>query len=280
MSKTEMVPRSTVEEIVRVYERSEREIRQGCALIFGAEKALTAAFSIGGTYGIDFRQEDCRSRLDFDKPDLAIAYLRKQIWGVLVDRLEVRRLMSMKKAKELSAWLEKESGKEQITVDSVLGFFRYYVENLDDMLREQVEEVFELLRPRNSQLVTNSKYEIGPKVILHYWVTQRSRFEQGARVRYDRSSEYVALENVFLALDGRGSISKGYRTELERAISETGPEGETTYFKYRACANGNLHLEFKRKDLLLKFNRMAGGKRLRPGREDSSPADVEQSRVA
>ena len=263
-----MVPRATVEEIVRVYEASELKIREGCRLIFEAEKALTRAFCIGGPYGIDFRQEDCRSRLDFDKPDLAIGYLRKQIWGVLVDRLEVRRLMSMKKAKELSEWLKKKSGDEPITVESVLGFFRYYVENLEVMLEEQVGEVFDLLRPRNSPLVTNSKYEIGSKVILHYWIGQRTRFDTNLRTSYSRDREYVALENVFLALDGRGSIAKGYRTELEAAINGNQPKGETTYFKYRACANGNLHLEFKRLDLLQRFNAIAGGKRLRKGADD------------
>lgn len=266
-----MTRRSTVEHLVKTYELSEKNIREGCRLIAASEKALSEVFLIGDTTrGIDFREECHRSRLNYDDPTEGIEYLRKQIWRVLVDKLEVRRMMSIQKAKELSDWLEKQSGKEDITVPSVLGFFRYYIENLETMLEEQVSEVFDILRPRNSSLVTNHKHEdVGSKVILHYWVEETYPGSGKLTTSYRWQPEYVALENVFSALDGKGSIAKHYRTELETSIREASA-GETTYFRYRACKNRNLHLEFKRLDLLKKFNAIAGGKRLRKGASDAA----------
>jgi hypothetical protein len=43
---------------------------------------------------------------------------------------------------------------------------------------------------------------------------------------------------------------------------------EIEYFKFRCFANRNLHLEFKRLDLVAKLNAVAGGMRLRSEPED------------
>jgi hypothetical protein len=255
--------------LVKTYELAEKNIREGCRLIAASEKALTAAFLLGGTTGIDFREPHHSSRLNYDDPKDGVAYLRSQVWRVLVERLEVRRMMSLAKAKELSKWLDEKSGQEDITVESVLGFFRYYVENLNTMLEEQVSEVYDFLRPRNDAFKTNSQYRVGPKVIVRGWVGPWYRGHKDIRVNYHYSDHFVALENVFLSLDGRGSISKNYRTELEEAIGKA-PVGETTYFRYRAHLNGTLHLCFKRMDLVEKFNRIAGGKRLGKGADDAA----------
>ncbi len=269
MSRDEMVRRSTVEQLVRTYQDSEKKIREGCRLISESEQALSAAFMIGESRGIDFREEDHRSRLQYDDPTDGIRYLRKQIWRVLVERLEVKRMMSLVKAKELSDWLDKKSGDEDVTVDSVLGFFRYYVENLGTMLEEQVGEVYDMLRPRHDRYKTNSQYEVGERVILSGWVSRPYKGWRDAKPNYHYSPNYYALDNVFSSLDGKGSIAKEYRSELESAVYKSAT-GETPYFEYRACMNGNLHLRFKRLDLVAKFNAIAGGKRLRKGQDDAA----------
>lgn len=75
------------------------------------------------------------------------------------------------------------------------------------------------------------------------------------------------MENVFHALDGKGSISKSHRGLLVDAIEALewrgDGRGETELFEFRCFRNGNLHLRFKRLDLLKRFNQRAGGKRLR-----------------
>lgn len=256
--------RATVEAIVRCYDSAESTIAAACAAIAGAELALNDTLgTLGLTRDVEFGRLRQGYRLDFAKPEEHIHAMRRQLWSALVERLEIRRMVSIQRAKELDKWLG--TVTEPVTLESVLGLFRNYAETLPDMLAEAVGEVYEFLRPRRSELKTNTQYEFGQKVILHGWV--EGSFMGGLRPNYHRHAEYRALENVFTALDGKGQITKSYRGELgdavEKATAATDYRGETTYFRFRACKNGNLHLEFKRPDLVKKFNELAGGRRLK-----------------
>lgn len=79
---------------------------------------------------------------------------------------------------------------------------------------------------------------------------------------YRQSQKLIALENVFNALDGKGQISKSWQSELDQAIDAMPPgakRGETSLFEFTCHKNKNLHLTFKRLDLLQRFNQMAAG---------------------
>lgn len=260
----EITRRASVEAIVRCYGESEATIAASCAAIAGAVRSLNETLgTLGLTRDVEFGRLPQGYRLEFEKPEAHIHELRRQLWRALVERLEIRRMVSIKRADELDKWLD--TVKEPVTIETVMGLFRNYAESLPDMFAEAVEEVYNFLRPRRSELITNSQYEVGEKVVLHGWI--EPSFMRGLHVRYHYTAECRALENVFTALDGKGQISKSYRGELgdaiEKATAETNYRGETTYFRFRACKNGNLHLEFKRPDLVKKFNTMAGGRRLK-----------------
>lgn len=256
--------RATVEAIVRAYDESELAITEFCAAIAAAVARINDTLgSVGLSRDVEFGRMPHAGRFDWSDPSDHIHAMRRQLWASLVERLELRRMMSTRRAEELSKWLG--TTTEPITQESVFGLFRNYAESLPDMLAEAVEEVYSFLRPRSSSLVTNSQYEIGGKVILHHWV--ESDFGRGLQPSYHRRAEYVALDNVFSALDGKGSVAKSWRGELGDAVAASSAandfRGETTYFRFRACKNGNLHLEFLRLDLVAKFNAMAGGRRLK-----------------
>ena len=100
------------------------------------------------------------------------------------------------------------------------------------------------------------------------------------RVRYDKSQQQLqTLENVFIALDGKGITGNGYRSDLENAIhaSEDGT-GQTEYFDFRAYKNGNLHLLFRRSDLLAELNRRAGGMNLSEKKDKAKRTSVRPER--
>ena len=111
------------------------------------------------------------------------------------------------------------------------------------------------------QYKTNNLYEVGERVILTGLIRDGSTY-----VDYRDRPKLVSLERVFLWLDGQGGRTKNNRSELEEAIDAAPWEGraETTYFELRKCRNRNIHLRFKRKDLLAKFNAIAGGAVLKP----------------
>jgi hypothetical protein len=255
----------TVTEAVRAYEQAVAQIRHGFAEVAAAEALLRNTF----LSNVSVRDRYSRSTLDFTSPDDALFSVHKGVWRAIVERLELRRMLSIQRAKELDQMLDKGELPE-ITEENVAAFVRHFDSNLDDMLGEAIEEVFDWLRPRHNRYKTNSELEIGRRVILSY-VVEAGYGSTPFRVNYNYDRELTALENVFTALDGQGQITKTHYSALSNAIKES-PDGtgQTPYFRFRACKNRNLHLEFLRLDLLERFNQIAGGRRLRPQKESAA----------
>lgn len=260
--------RLTIPEIVRVYESSVADIREAFQMIASAERRLNATLTMEGNGHIRVSEPHNHRGMDFGDPSGALDLLKRDVWKTLVERLELRRMLSVKRATELYRHLERGELPE-ITERSVFEFTQFYSDHIDDMAAEAVSEVFEFLRPHNSVYKTNSELEIGPRVILARSV--ETGWSSGFRVHHHRSDHFTALENVFSVLDGKGAVCKTYHSALQNAI-EKAPIGETEYFSYKCFQNGNLHLQFRRLDLLKKLNQIAGGRRLRPATATQEPS--------
>ena len=86
-------------------------------------------------------------------------------------------------------------------------------------------------------------------------------------MRYGRShDELMAIDKVFHLLDGQG-IPEGYEGPLIDALQTAGDgKGETNYFVFQCYQNTNIHLTFKRLDLVKLLNQVAGGGALKSGK--------------
>ena len=248
-------------ELVEAFEEAERGARAGFAMIASAERRLRDLFDIGVPKPSDhshWGEERAVERV--------VAEMTRRAWSVLVDRMELRRILSIKEYDKLQRDLAHEKWPP-LTLENVRQFSKQFRDKAPDMLRDAVCEVFEWLRPHERdhvhRLKTNTELEIGPKAILS-GVIDTSWNLSGWHVSYYRSQNLLALERVFHALDGRGLTSKTWQSDLQTAIERVSPVGETSLFKYKACRNGNLHLSFKRLDLLAKLNACAAGKALKP----------------
>ncbi len=253
----------SVVEVVRVYEEAAEEVRQGFALIASAEQKLNATFTLDHHTGISVRDEH-RMPYRWTDVETVLVALRRDVWRAIVERLELRRVMSVARAKQLDDQIQNDELPE-ITVDNVTTMARNYMGSLDLMLEEAVGEVFEWLRPRRSQYKTNSEFEVGRKVIIPGAVEESYTRSMRFRPDYYFDQHFVALENVFSMLAGEGGVAKSHRSKLYDAICEAeGGRGETRFFRFRCCKNKNLHLEFKDPALVKRFNQIAGGRRLKP----------------
>lgn len=262
--KTEKVAvRATVEQVVKTYSEAERDIRAGCAAIALAVDTLNARLGETGMWDKTSFGNDGHSRFDFDDPSDQIRAFKRQMWRTLIERLEVRRMLSIERTRKLDEWLS--TTNDEITVENVMGIFTAYVAELPDILSEAVGEVYDWLRPRRSELKTNTQYELGERLVIEgcldgWWIKHNG----SPHVSSYREAFFRALDNVFAALDGKGSISKSYYGELGDAINKAkGGKGQTTYFEFRWYKNGNLHMKMRRMDLVAKFNKIAGGRRLK-----------------
>lgn len=267
--KDQLTARLVPAELVAVYQRADRDIRNGFALVSNAMDAINAAFTLDKPSGIGIQPHGNRY-IDFENPGECIKEIRRELWHTMVERLEIRRLMSVKAWTELKQQIDKGEVPE-LTEEAIAAMVKQFSDAAPAMLEQAVAEVFDFLRPPHSDYKRNSEYEVPRRVALTWvidtWHTKTfpSKF---LVPRHQCEQQLTALENVFHALDGRGSISKGNVSKLSEAIRKTkrGALGKTEYFEFRGFNNGALHLTFLREDLLLRFNQIAGGARLRSKR--------------
>jgi Domain of unknown function (DUF4942) len=261
--------RTTVRQLVATWQSAEQAIRDGFAQIDAAQEALNAVYTLGGNGTLRVTGRSRSFDLNFSDPSDALDYLARGCWRHIVDRLELRRVLSDFKWTELQRNLEK--GKlPPITEETVHTFAAQYMTALGDLFQEKVAEVFERIRPREgtrrAEYKTNARnatYEIGERVILAY-IVEPNWDKSKLTVRHSSHPQLTALESVFRALDGQGYGTQHHYSDLATAInaSATGV-AETEYFKASFFKNGNLHLTFRRADLLAEFNRIAGGLRIK-----------------
>lgn len=260
--------RSTVREMVAAFEVAEREIRSAFAAILAAEARVNGAFGNGPN---DQIRVAASSRWDcnFKDADRAIERIARDAWRFLVDRLELRRFMSIARTKELDEQLLR-GALPPVTEESVFAFAGFYRENIGAMFDEAVVEVFNWLRHQGGEYKTNKAFEIGSRVVLDSMVKRHWMNKGKFEVTHYREQRLTALENVFSALDGKGMIGKAHQSALRMAIeASTSGRAETDYFEARMFAKGTLHMRFKRLDLLTELNRRAGGMQLRPPKDDT-----------
>lgn len=277
MTTDTLALRTTIGDIVRAYETTCADARLALDIIAKAEARIQHVLSNGDSVRsvrLHGRYNHHSITDDYAIDDV-LDNLRRDAWAVIVERLQIRKTLSVARARELSDQLEKGELPE-LTEENVGAFARGYLARVDDMMTEAIVEVFERLRPRENtranEYKTNTQFEVGERVILTGMVGP-GYGNQRWRVAFCDSArnELTALENVFRMLDNAGTPA-GYYADIINAINAAPDDGRgaTTYFVFRCCRNGNLHLRFNRLDLLARFNRIAGGMRLRPQRKEAA----------
>lgn len=268
MNTNELTKRATVRELVAAFQAAESAVRVHFQALSEAEAAVNAAFGaekgIYRSIRISATGENYRS--DFQDVETAIDVMRQGAWMTIIERMELRRVMSSGAYDELLKEVHSKKSPP-ITDDTLNAFVLQYATNLPKIFEAAVREVFEWLRPRGGKYKTNSEFEVPKKVVLGYIVEPKNPHWTPSKysIRFGAQQQLIALENVMNGLDGKGVIAKDQNAELERAIRACPygqGSGETPLFAFKVFENGNMHLTFKRDDLLTKFNQIAGGNRL------------------
>lgn len=250
MFDKDLMPKKRIYDQIEAYLKAVENIKSAYALLSKTQEQLNTEFPNGyysvlaGRYTIDNALENI------------LLEIKKRTWRNFVHLLGIEKILSIKKAEELDRQLEDLTRLPEITHETVYETLRQLAGQAGDFSKDACVEVFNYLRPYN-HYKTNLKWQIGKKAIISNGV-ERYFLSGCFHVNYYRTKYIIALDNVFHSLDGKG-IPGGYHTPLVDAIqtSETGA-GETTYFKFHCYQNGNLHIEFKRLDLVKELNRIGG----------------------
>lgn len=267
--KNELIPRTTLVQMVATWKTAGAKIRQACALLMEAQTELQTAFQTRDSYYFRFHgREGIADHLEH--PDKFIdGKLKQEAWKALVTRMELHRVLSVKRSKELDSQLDTGKDLPDITEECINGWLTGTAFNVATFMQEAVKEVYDFLRPRNSKLKTNSEFEVGKKVI-RFGV--EPGYNGGWRIKYHYHSEFRALDNVFHLLDGKGYVDT-YNGPFIDAIEKSNGEGESDYFKFHCYGNGNCHIEFKRMDLVTELNAIAGGRAIKPKGKNHTPPE-------
>lgn len=247
------------------------EIRQAMELLVTASTRLRAAFG-DSSWNFDF---DIHHKSNhYDDAERVITEVQKEVWGCLIERMSIRKLMSIRDNEKLDTQLRTGEGMPDITLQNLLAMLEGTMANIPNMIEGLVREVYDWLRPRQQSQYdykTNQSnlWKLGHKVIKGYCVNRC--YSRKWQVNYSRQKEITALDNVFHALDGKGIVKShcGPLTDAINALPANETTGETEYFRFKCYGNNNLHIEFKRSDLLQKLNAIAGGMRLGTGSNHS-----------
>lgn len=266
---TKVTKRETITRMVEVYQQEHDQVKRAYQNLCAAEKKLETVF--GQEYA-DFKTFPDNSSASMREAGFVLRKLKCKAWRAIVNRLQVRKLMSVKRWAELDKKLDNHKQMPKITIQAVSDLMATYEQNAMTFLEEAIREVYDDLRPhdgyRGSQYKTNqknAKYEIGSNIIMTSMVHIRHFGENTSfTIDYDDEQKLISLDWVFAHLAGF-KIAEGYKSPLVDAIN-TADTGivETDFFKAKCYINGNLHLEFKRLDLLKKFNAVAGGANIMP----------------
>jgi len=257
---TDIAKRETLAAMIGTYRQATRNVEEAYAILESAQNSLRAMFLDGPGYRFSVNDRNC-SEVGKKASDEINAMIKKDAWSQIIKRMELRRLLSIRRRTELDAQIDKGELPE-LTDENVLALFETSAANVNVYLEEAVHEVFEYLRPPQSRFKSNTEFELGKRVILT-WQVEKGWSRGKFRVNYNREKYITALDNVFTMIDGKVPV-KSYHGPLYDAITDS-PDGtgQTNYFKFKCCLNGNLHLEFLKPELVAKLNAVAGGNRLR-----------------
>lgn len=187
--------------------------------------------------------------------------MKKTMWSYIIEKTQIRHLLTEKKQQELDRMIENETLPE-VEADTIRAFISNLACNLPNLFKEACCEVFDMLRPPRSEYKTNTEFEIGSKVIMNYMID----YSFGScMLEYRREQSLINLDNVFHLMDGKGSVKYPHDlvTAIKGAIREKRWDVETEYFKCKWHKKRSLHITFKRLDLVQELNRVAGGNRIK-----------------
>jgi len=259
--QSELIKPSTLAQMVEAYAIAVDNIEVHYRALALAEKQLEEAFMGSDRYSAHMNIVYGRY-WEWKDPEVFIEEMklkiRKSAWSKVIDHIGAKNFLTTERIEKMQDNIE--DGKiPEFTLPNVMQVLLELRQELPGLVDEVCKDAFGILTPgkyRDNKLKTNSGFRIGAKVILKGYVYEwgvggvaKFHVQQGG---YE--TRLMTIEKAFRLLDGKG-VPKDYRSDIASMIwSNPEDSGETEYFKYKAYRNGNLHLEFRRIDLVRKIN--------------------------
>lgn len=237
--------RYNVPELIEAYRKNLEAIRYHAGEI---ERLIREGYSAGVSGEIDYKV-----RLFMQDIELS---MKQKTWNTILAVSGLEKYLSIRRYDQFEKFLYSDHNAPEPTAEAIEELLAGGA--VQTLFEESILEIYDFLRQgakSYNKFKTNekSRYEVGKKVILDYMITP------GYIVLHSNQRRWlVQIDKIFHILDGKPfDYANWYNSPLVDGIIAR-EEGETEYFAWKRFQNGNLHLTFKRDDLLETFNHLAG----------------------
>jgi hypothetical protein len=250
MQNVNIIPRGSIADLVQEYEALCAMVDESWSILKKADARMKAA--IGGsanTYSGDLSTW----KLDHEFADLKPT-LKRKFWDHVITRSGIKQIMHHRVRRELENQMAHDQTTPPFTVEAVHATLYGWAESSGDVFTQMVQETFKAMLPWRDTYKTNKRHRIDKKLIMD-GAMGWSGVGQYAREKLQD------LDRLFHQLDGKSPPE--YPHDLVTIINEADRQKamwcETEYFEARWFKNNNIHLTFRRLDLLSEFNRLGAG---------------------
>ena len=263
-----IVPRDTVamlvakrDQTVLLYKEFHEKLMEAKEALRLAEQCLVNTAPLGS--GLREFMSDHERRyapsyeFSFPERDEYLAAMTRnldiRVWSHLVKFTNLEMLMDKTSKEELRKSLA--TNPPEVNEGNVYATLERFLADSEMIWKRGVAECFSKLDRR---FRSHTGWKIGSRIVLSYCMDENGYWSYSSRHR----DTIIDIERAFAVLDGnRGQT---HYSGICDAVDEARRGGwgarqtevESEYFKLRAFRNGNVHLWFKRDDLLVAINRL------------------------
>ncbi len=284
----EVMVRATIEEIVAHRDKAVALYEDAFVKIQEADDALRAARAEAmhahpGVAENPYRSTDAEeihafmNAINLPDQDQYLRTARRlidmDVWSYVIQRTELEHLMDKEAKDELRAQMsfvpervdgdgvlinqdEIDQGLPPVTVDTVEATLKHFMASAGEIFQRGIANAFSKLDRR---FKSHDGFGIKDRVIL------TNAFSEWGGWNYHRAhrDSLIDIERVFLVMDGKDPRATyagivGVIDEERKGMHSSGVQSvhEGDYFRVRIFKNGNAHLWFTRKDLVVKVNKL------------------------
>lgn len=200
----------------------------------------------------------------------------RAMWSHVIAATDLERLMDKQARDEFRTSLH--ASPPPATVQNVQATLSHMLESADDIFRRGIANAFSALDRR---FRSHDGFKIGARVVLPWALNEHGGWAYGAK----HEETVRDIERTFCILEG--DQAPGFTGSAVRQIEQASRDSsrwriqpftiETEYFRVRGFINRNIHLWFKRDDLLRKVNRLLAdyyGETIGEGSDVADVADM------
>lgn len=254
MISTAIVPRATIDGIVALRSQAIETFRDGFETLARARQIAKSATPQGY---LPMLPKDALNLIERDSGDadkfvkIMTKSVDQAVWDHLINLMGIEKIMDAQARKQFRHQIQ--TDPPEVTAETCRATMESLIEDADTIFKRGIANAFSALDRR---FRSHDGFKIGARIVFDYAFNA-----YGSWSRYNADDRLRDVERAFHVLDGKEQPDRyagivGAIDEQRRSCERHAFRAESEYFRAKAYKNGNLHIWFKREDLVKKVNKV------------------------